>query len=477
MRSTAGLSPLDTVLLQVESDRTPMNMVSIAFFEAEPLLDERGDLRLEDLRQLIASRLELVPKLRQIARPGALIEAPPVWCDDHAFDIANHVTRRRLSAPGTEARLYELCAEVISTPLSQGRPLWELTFVEGLENGQIALIERLHHSMADGIAAAELAMVLLDLSPECSAKPPAARWQPDAPVPFVVDAARDLWRLGEVGVRLGAWAGWTALHPVRRAQMWASKLEGAAGILRSGPLAPQSVLNHQIGPERQIRLVRLRLGDVRAIAHARGGTVNDVVLTLVSHGLHEMVGRGDETHEEMFNALVPVGLATGPDRGMANRVSALLVKLPVGSGDVEHTLAIISSQTASQKHQHQELVADAALRVLEPLPRSALAALGWLVQHQPFFNLIVTNVPGPSVPLYVLGAKMLEAFPMVPLVGNQGLGVAVLSYMDQLNLGVLVDPTVCPDVDAFCDGIDEAFRALTSRIGPTGNGTIPDRPV
>ncbi len=172
--------------------------------------------------------------------------------------------------------------------------------------------------------------------------------------------------------------------------------------------------------------------------------------------------------EEVFNALVPVGLDTGPARGMANRISGLLVKLPVATSDAEQTLAAISSQTKSQKEQHQELVADAALRALQPLPRSALAALGRLVQHQPFFNLIVKNVPGPSVPLYTLGAKMLEAFPLVPLVGNQGLGVAALSYLDQLNLGVLVDPTVCPDVDAFCEGIDEAFRGLASRVVPSG---------
>ena len=169
---------------------------------------------------------------------------------------------------------------------------------------------------------------------------------PRRSAPFVINAARDLWRLGAIGVRLGAWAGWTALHPVRRARVWTTKLDATAGMLRAGPLAPPSTLNHQIGPQRQIRLVRLPLEDVRAIAHARGGTVNDVVLTFVTQGLHEMVGRADETHEEMLNALVPVGLATGPTRGMANRVSALLVKLPVGSGDVEHTLAIVSSQTA-----------------------------------------------------------------------------------------------------------------------------------
>ena len=476
MRPAFGLSPLDAMFLQVESDRTPMHMVSIAFFEAGPLLDERGDLRIEDLRQLISFRLELVPKLRQIARPAALIEAPPVWRDDPAFDIAHHVTERPLSAPGTEAELLKLCAEVVSTPLTRGRPLWELTFVEGLESGRIALIEKLHHSMADGIAAAELAMVLLDLSPECPT-PAAAPWQPQAPVPFVVDAARDLWRLGEIGVRLGAWAGWTALHPLRRARTWTTKLNAAAGMLRAGPLAPPSPLNHQIGSDRQIRFVRLPLDDVRAVAHARGGTVNDVVLTLVTQGLREMVGQTTGADEVVFNALVPVGLAPGPARGMANRISGLLVKLPVGTSDAQQILAAISSQTKSQKEQHQELVADAALRALQPLPRSALATLGWLVQHQPFFNLIVTNVPGPSVPLYALGAKMLEAFPLVPLVGNQGLGVAVLSYLDQLNLGVLVDPTICPDVDAFCEGIDEAFRELSSRLVPSGSGTSADDSV
>ena len=162
---------------------------------------------------------------------------------------------------------------------------------------------------------------------------------------------------------------------------------------------------------------------------------------------------------------------------MANRISALLVKLPVGSGDAERTLATISAQTRRQKEQHQELVADAALRALEPLPRSALAALAWLVEHQPFFNLIVTNVPGPAIPLYALGARMLEAFPLVPLVGNQGLGVAALSYMNQLNLGVLADPVVCPDVDAFCDGVDETFRLLVEPGERTDSRRRADRPA
>lgn len=474
MSPTQVLSPLDSIFLKVESDRTPMHMVSIAFFEAGPLLDERGALRIRGLRRLISSRLELIPKLRQVARPAALREAPPTWVDQPNFDIANHVTERRLPAPGTNEQLLTLCAEVVASPLDQGRPLWELTFVEGLESGHIALIEKLHHSMADGIAAAELALVLLDASAEYVIRPE-AEWQPDAPAPFVIDAARDLCRLGNIGVRLGAWAGWSALHPMQRAQLWSTKVGAVARMLRAGPLAPRSPLNQQIGAERQIRLVRLPLDYVREIAHERGGTVNDVVLTLVTYGLHKMdAGLSGWNHESM-NALVPVGLAVGANRGMANQVSALLVKLPVGSGDVEHTFATIASQTRQQKQQHEELVADAGLRILEPLPQTALAGLSWLVEHQPFFNLIVTNVPGPSAPLYALGARMLQAFPLVPLVGNQGLGVAALSYQDQLNLGLLADPAVCPHLDSFCEGIDDAFCALVLGSEPNRNIRAPER--
>ncbi len=475
MSPASKLSSLDSILFKAESDRTPMHMVSIAFFEAGPLLDERGRLRIEDLRRLISSRLVLIPKLRQVARPAALKEAPPSWADQPNFDIANHVTRRRLPAPGTDEQFLTLCAEVVSSPLNQDRPLWELTFVEGLENGRIALIEKLHHSMADGIAAAELALVLLDVSPEYAVNPSVTKWQPDAPVPFVVDAARDLWQLGEIGVRVSAWAAWSALHPLRRARQWSTKLGAAARLLSAGPLAPPSPLNQQIGAERRVRLVRLPLEDVRKIAHDRSGTVNDVVLTLVTHGLHKMVASSGWNHEETMNALVPVGLAAGPNRGIGNQVSALLIKLPVGSGDAEQTFVTISAQTRRQKQQHQELVADAGLRILEPLPQTALTALSWLVEHQPFFNLIVTNVPGPNVQLYALGARMLQAFPLVPLVGNQGLGVAALSYLDQLNLGLLADPAVCPDLDSFCEGIDEAFRGLVQGGNSSKNGGEADR--
>ena len=465
LTSEVGVSQLDTIFLHVESDRTPMHMTSVALFEAGPLLDAQGDLRVEELRQLISSRLHHVPKLRQLPRHGLLFEAPPVWSDDPAFDISNHVTLRRVAAPGSNRELTELCADIVSEPLLPDQPLWEMIFVEGLASGEIAVVEKLHHSMADGIAAAELATVLLDPSPDSHTNSEPVAWEPRPRTPLLNTAGRDVARLAAIGLRLAAWAGWTAIHPARRSRAWAMKGAAAIGLFRGGPLAPRSPLNHQIGPDRSIHFARFDLDEVRTVARARGCTVNDVVLTMVAHGLHKLLTKRDALDSQtQIQVLVPVGLDIGPDRALGNRISALLVRVALGTDDVVASLAQISAQTKSRREQHQELLGATALSLLEPIPQSALVPLSWLIGHQPFFNLIVTNVPGPDVPLYLLGARMTAAYPIVPLVGNQGLGVAALSYMEQLTLGVLADPHVCPDADILCEGAAEALGELRHNI-------------
>jgi diacylglycerol O-acyltransferase / wax synthase len=438
-----------------------MHMASIAIFEGRRLKDGNGNLRMDELRHLISGRLSLVPKLRQRPNGGFLNEAPPVWSDDAAFDITNHVVQRRAPAPGSEAELLHLCGDILSVPLSQDRPLWELTFIDGLQSGQIALVEKLHHSMADGIAAAELAMVLLDLTPEAPASEDPGAWRAQAPPSALYKASRDLRRLAEIPVRVLAWGGWTALHPVRRSRAWTAKATAMTSLLRTGLIAPPSPFNKQIGDAREVHVVRLNLDHVREVAHGHGATVNDVILTLVARGLHELlVTRGTLEEGAELQALVPVGLDVGPERGLGNRVSALFVRLPVGSDDPTATLRTVSSEARKHKEQHQELAADTFLRLLEPVPQSVIGGAAKLIRYQPFFNLIVTNVPGPAVPLFALGAKMVEAFPIVPLVGNQGMGVAALSYIGQINLGVFSDPTVCPDVRVFCEAARAALEDL-----------------
>lgn len=455
------LSALDAVFLHIEAAGTPMHMASIGIFEGGPLQDANGQLRLSDLRHLISSRLHLVPKLRQRPRPGLLREAAPTWIDDPTFDIENHVREEHLRAPGTEAELLELCGNVLAARLEATKPLWELVFVTGLDGGRVALIEKLHHSMADGVAAAELATVLLDLSPESPQVQNALPWIPQAPTAPLDTALTSLGRLLTAPVRMSWWLGDGVIHPVRRAHAALRALQSTSALLPSHLVAHRTSLNRQIGPRRKVNFVRFDLHGVMEVAHHHGATVNDVILAIVSGGLHALFSsRGELAESHELQALVPVGLEMGAGRQMGNGVSAFFVRLPVGQADSVKALATIASTTAKEKQEHQELAPALILRLLDPLPQSVLAAGSRLLRYQPLFNLVVTNVPGPSMPLYALGARMLEAFPVVPLVGNQGLGVAALSYVDQLNLGIFSDPSVCPDVQVFCEGARVALDAL-----------------
>lgn len=464
MTPRVALTPLDAAFLHVESERTPMHIASVGIFEGGPLYDAGGSVRIEDIRRVIAGRLDLVPKLRQRPSQGLLGEAPPVWLDDPDFEISQHVRICRLPPPGTEVELRHLCAEFMAVPLNPTRPLWELTFVEGLSDGRVGLIEKLHHSMADGLAATELATVLLDLSPVPPQAEEVPPWTPDAPTPPLRAAFDDLLRLAALPVRAAKWYGQSILHPILRTREMA-ELVGAVGTLASSKIiAPRSSLNGPITQARAVNFVRLPFEQVHDVARSFEGTINDVLLTIVAGGLRDLLmSRNELTDQGEVQVLVPVGLVNAEGRGMANSVSALFVRLPIGMEDPVDVLKTVSAEVGKEKDRHQAVAAATALRLLEPLPQNLLAAAAGLVQHQPFFNLVVTNVPGPPVPLYALGARLLEAFPLMPLVGNQSLAVAALSYEGQLNLGVLSDPATCPDVEIFCEGARSVLKALIER--------------
>ncbi len=442
-----------------------MQMASVGLFDGRPLYDAQGHFRIADIRRLIASRLALVPKLRQRASPGLLGQAPLTWVDDPDFDIAEHVRVCRLAAPATEVELRRLCADLMAVPLERTRPLWDLTFVEGLDEGRVALIERLHHSMADGLAAAELATVLLDLSPESSplgeTVPP---WSPALRPPAWLGATGDLLRLAALPVRAAKWYVETIVHPIRRTRELADIGRAFATIMTPRIVAPASSLNRHITRQRSMDFVRLPLEEVHDVARSFDSTINDVLLTLVSGGLRVLLMvRGDLTENSELQVLVPVGLVDAEGRGLGNSVSALFVRLPVGIDDPVEVLEVVSAEVDEDKRRHQALAAATFLRLLEPMPQDVLAKGTGVLRFQPFFNLIVTNVPGPPVPLYALGAKLLEAFPILPLVGNQSLAVAALSYEGQLNLGVLSDPATCPDVQVFCAGVRTSHASLVER--------------
>jgi WS/DGAT/MGAT family acyltransferase len=358
----------------------------------------------------------------------------------------------------------------MAIPLEPTRPLWELTFVEGLSEGRVALIEKLHHSMADGLAASELATVLLDLSPVAPQPEEVRPWRPERRPPPWRAAIDDLLRLGGLPVRVAKWYGDSILHPIRRTREMV-ELGGAVRTLATSKIiAPRSSLNEPITQARSVAFIRLPFEQVHDVARSFEVTINDVLLTVVAGGLRELLmSRNELTENGELQVLVPVGLVNAQGRGLANSLSALFVRLPIGMEDPVAVLKTVSAEVGEDKRRHQALAAATALRLLEPLPQHILAAAAGIVQHQPFFNLVVTNVPGPPIPLYALGAKLLEAFPLMPLVGNQSLAVAALSYEGQLNLGVLSDPATCPDVDVFCGGVRSHLMTLIEQSQRPGS--------
>jgi WS/DGAT/MGAT family acyltransferase len=254
-------------------------------------------------------------------------------------------------------------------------------------------------------------------------------------------------------------------HPIRLLTEF-SKLTEAIGTLATPrTLAPRSSLNVQITAARSVEFVRLSFAEIDGVAHTFDTTINDVLLTIVTGGLHRLFeSRGELAEKSELQALVPVGLEN-VSGGLANTLSALFVRLPIAATDPLEILSTVSAEVKADKRRHQSMAAATLLRLLDPFPQSVLALVAGIVQHQPFFNVIVTNVPGPPVPLYALGARLLAAFPIVPLAGNQSVSVAALSYGGQLNLGVLSDPTSCPDVAIFCAGVRSTLQSLVDQSG------------
>ena len=457
------LTPLDASFLAMESGHTPMHMGSIGIFEGGPLHDARGCLRLDEVRAEVESRLHLVPKLRKRVRLPLVGESAPVWVDDPDFDIAAHVHQAALPEPGDEAQLLDLCARLMSCPLDRGRPLWDIWLIDGLEGGRVAMLEMLHHSVADGLAGVELATVLLDLEPRAPAPHPSDGWRPAPPprrmavtVDGLADWADAIWRLTV--------DGFSALRHPSRAGHLVARYVGAFASLLPRPASDYS-LNVPVGFDRRAVAVRHSLHELRRAEHHLGVTLNDLLLTAIASGVHDLLtARGEPTEGRLLQVLVPVGSDHHDDHRLGNEVSAMVVRLPIGAAPAAERLREVARAERSSKDRDQASATHLLLSSLDALPPAAVAAASHLVHHQPFVNLVVTNVPGPDVPLYVLGARMLEAIPLVPLAGNLSVGVAALSYDGQLAIGILADPHACPDVDVLARGVDRCFNELVHLV-------------
>ena len=412
----------------------------------------------------VRGRLHFVPRYRQKLATPPLETGRPLWVDDPSFNLEYHVRHTALPTPGTEEQLFLLVSRIASQPLDRSKPLWESWLVEGLQDGRFALIFKTHHSLVDGISGVDLATVLFDVAPE--AEEPLADLEPWQPQPE--PSSVDLMLAGARGMvtttaALAARALIAATRPGTTLGLLRDATEGVGEIVWAGlNPAPKTPLNVEIGPHRRYSVVRQRLAEYKEVKTALGGTVNDVVLTVVSGALANWLHtRGIRTAGLEMRALVPVSVRTESHRGtMGNRLTAMRGPLPLYIKDPVARLRYVSNAMDSLKESKQAVGAATLAAVNNLAPPTLLAQASRLNFSTRLFNLLVTNIPGPQLPLYVLGRKLEELFPLAFLPKDHALAIAIMSYNGGIDYGLLGDYDALPDIDVIADGIAASLQEL-----------------
>jgi diacylglycerol O-acyltransferase / wax synthase len=450
------MSPLDASFLHVEDSVSHMHIGSVAIFEGPPP-------PYDAFRDMVAGKLPLVPRYRQKVRFVPLQLGRPVWVDDPYFNLGYHLRHTALPSPGGDEQLRNLVGRLMAQRLDRSRPLWEMWMVEGLDFDHWAAVSKVHHCMVDGVSGTDLLTVVLDAEPEPAPPAPDA-WEP-APEPsdarVVIEAVGDLVASPYEQFRAlrATTRGWRQLRD--RASDVGRGVASFAGVVRR---TPESSLNGPIGPHRRWDWARTTLSDVKTVRKAMGGTVNDVVLTVLTRGFRDLLlSRGESVDDRVVRTLVPVSVRTQEERGTYNnRVSGMIAELPVGIGDATERLAAIRAQMEGLKESKQA-VAGEVLTSLSGFAPAMLLALGARVVRnipQRNVNTVTTNVPGPQFSLYLAGRPMLEAFPFVPIAGHVRVGVAIFSYNGMLNYGVTGDYDTAPDIGVLCRGVEDGMAEL-----------------
>jgi diacylglycerol O-acyltransferase / wax synthase len=451
------LTPVDASFLHQEGPSSHMHLGGMTIVEGPPP-------PMEEFLEQIRRRLHLVPRYRQKLAHTALDSGRPVWIDDPNFNLDYHVRHTALPEPGEWNQLCSLTARIFSQQLDRSRPLWEMWLIEGLSEDRFALISKTHHSLIDGIAGIDLATVLFDLSPE----PPPIKhsgraWQPHREPGAPELVAAGLKGAIRTGIELAEGALEAFAHPERALTRTREATEGLGELIWAAlNPAPETPLNVPIGPHRRYVGVDNRLEDFKLVKNAFGGTVNDVVLAAVTGALRAfLISRGLRTEGVELRALVPVSVRTeGEHHQMGNRIVVMRGPLPVYIADPLQRLRFVSHAMADLKESKQALGAEVIAGAQNFAPPTILAQASRLNFSTRLFNLIVTNVPGPQFPLYVLGREMLAAYPVAFLPENHALAIAIMSYNGQLNFGLLGDYDALPDVNLIGEAIEQELATL-----------------
>src|SRR3954468_12959571 len=461
MANPDRLTGLDASFLHLEADgMAHMHVAGIYVFDGPaPAYD--------DLVAHLVSRLDLVPRYRQRLAEVPLGQGRPVWVDDPHFSPRYHVRHTALPAPGGDQQLKRLVGRLLSQQLGRGKPLWEMWLVEGLSDGRFAIVGKTHHALVDGVSGVDITNVLFDVAPQ--AAPTARNADPWVARPTPSDAQLLTEALleratipGEIARGLRA----TLRAPRRLIGGARDSLQGVGALAWAGMAgAPPSPLNVKIGPHRRYEWVDADLERFKAVKTALGGTVNEVVLSAVALALGRWLRCHDHPTEGVrLRAMVPVSVRADVERGaLGNRVAAFYAPLPVGVTDPRAVFAEIHEATERLKHSGQSVGAQALTDLAGFAPPTILSQAARLMARQRFFNLVVTNVPGPQFPLYLRGRRLEAMCPVVPLAAGQALGIAILSYAGRLGFGLMSDRDALEDLDALATDLQAAGDALAAQ--------------
>ena len=479
------LTSLDAQFLAAEDGRTHGHVSAVAVLD--PSTAPNGKLTLNDITRVFAHRLHLLPPLR-----FQLVDVPlgldhPYWLDDPDFDLEFHVRELHLPPPGDESQLAEQVARIVARPLDRARPLWECYLIGGLQGGHVALLTKVHHALVDGVSGAEILGILFDLSPDGREVPPPPPGQrqdrrprdiellargvaalPRQPVRAIRALPATIPNLDTVPTLRGVPGAGLAVQAVNRAHRTATRNRDGRLLESPGARAPRTKLNARISPHRRIAFGSLSLPEIKAIKNAFHATVNDVVVALCTGAIRDWLIAHDDLPDEPLLAMVPVSVRTREQAGtFGNRVSAMIVPLATTEPDPQQRLLRTHEALRSAKERHNAVPADILSRANHLIPPALLARAARVIagisasrRFAPPYNVIISNIPGPAIPMYIGGARQVANYPVSVILDGVGLNITVLSYQDRVDFGLVADRELMPDLAGLVDSLQSALVEL-----------------
>ena len=473
MANPDRLTALDSTFLHLEDHSSAhMHVASVMVFDGKaPTLHE--------FVEHVVGRLHLVPRYRQRLAHVPFGQGRPIWADDPHFNPYYHIRHTALPRPADDAALKRLAGRLFSQRLDRSKPLWEIWLVQSMSGGRFALIAKTHHALVDGVSGVDITTVLFDTAAEPAPVGPAPAWsaQPlPGPAKLLGEALVERTTVPGEMVR-GARA--LVRGPRRAVKQVKDGLVsvGATTLAGINAPAPPSPFNVKIGPHRRYTFVDADLQRFKSIKDSLGGTLNDVVLATVTLALGRYLRRGGHSTDGLvLKAMVPVSVRTREQRGaLGNKVAAMWAPLPVGVENPAECLRQIATAMDDLKQGGQAVGAQVLTNLAGFAPPTILSQAARLQARQPFFNLVITNVPGPQFPLYLLGRRLQVLYPVVPLAQRQALGIAVMSYDGHLGFGLLGDYDALPDLEQIALDVQWAIGALSRAAGVRERPAPPAR--